>query len=140
MKKFIIFMVAAFLAIGLSSCFDDEDESSPNFTGSWLYTGVFGSMSNQLSVYTDTTLTRTVNGSAVDKFSVLSYDESQGHLKQTCTEVTSGDSTVGDTYYITYSVSGSTLYMAYSTTAYPSSSTQGTEGDFNSGHFIYTKQ
>ncbi len=83
-----------------------------------------------LFTVTTTIVVTSTGATSVLESSLASFDESVGHMLLTVTSVTGtafGSAAVGDTMYVTYSISGSTLYLSGDSAGYPATSTSGSD-------------
>ena len=124
MKKLLVFFVLACALMVLFSCSNNGGGGGPEFVGTWSQTGG----TTETLVFTATTLSITDTGSTVGTMTLAftSVDESAKHILTSVTSATGFyASLVGHVYYLTYSISGNSLFFYVSQATYPASALWG---------------
>jgi hypothetical protein len=125
LKKLILFSVVVVCAsVFLVTC-NTNSGTAPEFVGTWTLTGAL----TETCAFTASTLTATDSGTlnGVMNFSFQAVDEGAKHIKMSFTSGTGNFAAlpIGTVAYLTYSVSGNSLYQSMGQTVYPASAATG---------------
>jgi len=107
-----------FILIIFNNCAVAGGSSTPEFVGTWVFTGLF----TETLVITKTTFQGDLSGpfTGTVTLDIISYNESNNHFAALCTSAsgnyTPGSYSPGTTYYYTYDISGDELSFSYSNT------------------------
>ena len=123
MNRPIWMLIVAFtLSLVPMGC-SNSPASQPEFVGTWVGSGG-GTISTV--VFTETSFSSTDTGTSPGVFSstIQRVDTGAKHILVICTAssgayLTTFGISVGDSIYITYSISGNSLYLGVGTTSYP---------------------
>jgi hypothetical protein len=124
MKKLITLAIVLCATIGLATCSNPSGGGGLEFVGTWTH-----SQGGQTETLTFTSSTFSISDSGVfvgnGSFSIQAIDEGAKHIQISFTSGTGLYAPVppGTVYYMTYSISGNSLYADLSTTGYPASAT-----------------
>jgi hypothetical protein len=123
----VVLLVVAVLGAVLISC--KTQNNAPAFVGTWSQSA---SGETVTWVFTTNTVSVTATGLLTGSmdWSIQAIDEGSNHIQMSQTSATGIYATVpgtpnGTAYYMTYSVSGNSLYISSATTTYPAAATAG---------------
>lgn len=129
-KVFLAVFVSALTVFSLARC--STENPPPEFVGTWKGPLPLGTATLTLTETTFTILTADASATATEKDTgtVTSFDTTLKHIQLAVATVTLTGSAsavwhVGDTIFMLYYLSGNTLTIASSTTAYPAGLTGG---------------
>ncbi|MGA2615507.1 MAG: hypothetical protein ABSG38_18875 [Spirochaetia bacterium] len=131
LKLVLAVFVSALTVLSHATC-DHPVSSPPEFVGTWKGPLTLGTATLTFTETTFTILTADASATATetDTGTITSFDTTLKHIQLAVATVTLTGSAsavwhVGDTIFMLYSLSGTTLTIAVSTTAYPADLTGG---------------